>query len=710
MKKIKEAGKRIIASFMIVLTLSFTVIGDYVMPPVETEAAAAATASLLMALIEAVMGSIGLTFSTQADLKECADGFQYGVDNGLVYEASNGVEIFSKIKDFLLAPNKTVDQATLEALQEALYNQNAGKLAESSDVGAASSGVAAGSANFKFMSSFTASNLLFGGRPGYKSNNPSYGEMTVKEDPSYYYFVISSLFSDGRIKMHIQYPYVTPFTYPYGVVYDASSQSFYFVDKFGNKGVDYGYCCDLSYSSTYDSYYQSYVNDLLYADRMYSSKFCLTGSHYSDVGKNLVFIKPGIRFFNSAAALRNALLLSDYAPTSPVYGLTSSAGTKPFTKNEDGTLTLKDLQPSITKAVESAVSSAISANPSITQEDLNAMVAQILVSNTEIKDEIKDDIGESTSFLAGILAEIKAIVTGNTKTLSGLSEQVTAVQDSVSKIGAGSTDGTSALKEPVESIADQFTVIDGGASDPGDGNKDDEPDVWAVGPVASIKLLQPLFTFLTKPLKIITNSLRQIWTQIKLVPGNISSALHEWVFPALQNQLDKLDRLIKIVGDGFTALPDNFKAALENLKIEVPEITIPEIKVPEINLPEAINYTSAFSRIIELLESFFVIDSAALASAASGFDAVWEDKFPFGSRLHAILGGFSFPDNFDYPVIKMQTPDILKQFYKQDYIVLCDFSQFKTQCVWVRNLCRCLLWFSFALSFINHLRTQFHVG
>ena len=697
MKRARKAVRRILASFMIVLTLSFTVIGDYMMPPVETQAAAA-TSALLMALIEAVMGSIGLTFSTQADLKECADGFQYGIDNGLEYQASNGVEIFSKIKDFLLAPNKVVDQDTLAALQEAMYTQSAGKVSSSTDVTA--SGVTSFSlSNVSMVSSLSESTILFGSTFCYCYGNDRYGK--VSYDSSFVSrcsIFTSMLNSNGGITCMFHYNVNSPFAY----VYNPDSRFIYPVDKFGNK-LDYNnYANSYQYSSYYDGYYYGGSESLPYAsvNNQYSD-FCPT---LSGTKKSILYIAPGIRFFSSPAALKNALLLSDYAPSSPVYGLSSSAGTKPFTKNEDGSLTLKDLEPSITKAVESAVNTAMAANPSITDADLNAMVSEILASNTEIKDEIKDDIGESTSFLAGILSEIKTLVKGNATSISSLSDQVTAVQDSISKIGA--TDGSSALKEPVESIADQFTVIDGTGGDTGgDGDKNDEPDVWAVGPVTSIKLLQPLFTFLGKPLQIITNSLRQIWTQTTEIPGNIDSALHEWVFPALESQLAKMDNLISIVGNGFKSLPDTLSAALADIKVNVPDISIPDI-----NIPEPINYTNSFSRIIELLESFFVIDTAALSDAASGFNDVWADKFPFGSRLNTILGGFTFSDNFNYPVIKMETPDILKQFYSNDYIVLCDFAQFKTQCIWVRNLCRCLLWFSFALSFINHLRTQFHVG
>lgn len=110
------------------------------------------------------------------------------------------------------------------------------------------------------------------------------------------------------------------------------------------------------------------------------------------------------------------------------------------------------------------------------------------------------------------------------------------------------------------------------------------------------------------------------------------------------------------------------------------------------------------------VNSFFVIDTAAIDTALAGFDTVWEEKVPFGGAITDMFDNFSFSEDYDYPVISMKTPDILKSFYAEDLIILCDFANYAVYCVWARNLVRALLWFSFGFSVVNHLKTDFHVG
>ena len=110
------------------------------------------------------------------------------------------------------------------------------------------------------------------------------------------------------------------------------------------------------------------------------------------------------------------------------------------------------------------------------------------------------------------------------------------------------------------------------------------------------------------------------------------------------------------------------------------------------------------------VNSFFVIDTAAIDTALAGFDTVWEEKVPFGGAITDMFNNFSFSEDYYYPVISMKTPDILKSFYAEDLIILCDFANYAAYCVWARNLVRALLWFSFGFSVVNHLKTNFNVG
>lgn len=110
------------------------------------------------------------------------------------------------------------------------------------------------------------------------------------------------------------------------------------------------------------------------------------------------------------------------------------------------------------------------------------------------------------------------------------------------------------------------------------------------------------------------------------------------------------------------------------------------------------------------IDSVFVLDFEAINAAVSDMAAVWETTFPFASDLFALFDDFNFSEDYEYPVIKMKTPDILNTYYQDEYIILCDFANYAYYCKWVRNLIKGLLWFSFALSVFNHLKTDLSIG
>lgn len=727
MNKALGVVKRFVAALMAAVILSFTVVGDYVMPPCETEAAA--VVSLLMSLVESCLASLGLTMSSQSDLQNMAEGLQYGMDNSWSYKASNGLEVFSTIKDFIDDTEHKLTKQKVDAVSEAMYNFSVKQISSSADVlpnatdfpydAVPCSGDSSVSVPVVTTSVLTADMLTYGFDVPYFTD-----ERVLKYSENA--FVSSNFCSDGSIYFSFG---SSMSSYPafFGFVYNSASGVFNPYDVYGSyiqdKYSKFWSEGRVSFQNSSNTFIPSGMhNGLNFSSSDLNTKsFAIVGTFASKNSSSLVrsrlYIKPGTPVYYSLDDLKEAgkIYTYGYNPKSMVYGLSSAAAMGLFQKVDDDTYKLKSETPSLTQAVQSAVATAKENNSEITEEQLNEMVAQVIASNNQMKDEIKDDISEQTSVISGLLSEIKSIVNGNSvkvsslaDQLAGVSAQVTSVQDTVSNF---STDGSSALKESVDDIASQFTVIEGtGGSSEDNNDENEEPKIWGAGAYTSIKLLQPLLEFLGSPLEIITHSLRQIWTQIKDVPGNIDNALQQWVLPALNSQLSNLQNIYDVVDGGLKALPASISEAIGKLEVEVPEIQIPEINVPEISIPEPINYTSALSRITELLENLFVIDTAAISDAASGFDTVWNDKLPFGNKLYAILGGFSFSSNYNYPVIKIETPEILKLFYKDDYIILCDFENYKQQCLWVRNLVRCLLWFSFGLSVFNHLRTNFHVG
>ena len=141
--------------------------------------------------------------------------------------------------------------------------------------------------------------------------------------------------------------------------------------------------------------------------------------------------------------------------------------------------------------------------------------------------------------------------------------------------------------------------------------------------------------------------------------------------------------------------------------MNVPEITVPDVNV---NLPDFPDYTDLLGKIINLLESFFVIDADMILAHADALKDLWLLHLPFLEQLQTLFGAFNFGDSYSYPVIKIKTPSILVGYYDSDYIVLLDFADYSKYVLWARNLVRAMLWFTFGLSVFKHFRTSLHVG
>ena len=71
---------------------------------------------------------------------------------------------------------------------------------------------------------------------------------------------------------------------------------------------------------------------------------------------------------------------------------------------------------------------------------------------------------------------------------------------------------------------------------------------------------------------------------------------------------------------------------------------------------------------------------------------------------------FKFSDNYTYPVIDIDNPDILKKFYNHSKLVLIDFADYKEQFLWARLIVKCSLWFAFAYHIIKLFRVRFTIS
>lgn len=130
------------------------------------------------------------------------------------------------------------------------------------------------------------------------------------------------------------------------------------------------------------------------------------------------------------------------------------------------------------------------------------------------------------------------------------------------------------------------------------------------------------------------------------------------------------------------------------------------------------DYTGFLGQIINLLKSilqaikdfmsWFIIDFDAIKahlllaldslSDFSGFNA-------FMDIVTDIKGQIS--DNYDYPVIKMTTPDILLPFFKSSEIILIDFEDYAKYFLMVRLAIKFSLYFGFGLWIIRDIKVAF---
>lgn len=220
-------------------------------------------------------------------------------------------------------------------------------------------------------------------------------------------------------------------------------------------------------------------------------------------------------------------------------------------------------------------------------------------------------------------------------------------------------------------------------------------------------LWERLFQWLSKIYDALIQ-LPQILTSNGLVLGNIVSSMStislavQAIQTAAEGLLSGFDGLeIPDYADLIRALPAQFADAIE---------------FPEINIPEIPNYLDILKQMLELLknllklgnietllQSMFVIDYDAVSAAMKDALNVWD--FDFLTDLKNLFS-FKYTDQYDYPRIAVKCPKILAPYYGKAEIVLCDFSNYKTQLKWGRNIIRMMIWVYFLYAVFNHFRVK----
>lgn len=744
-RQIKGGVRRMAVAFLTAVMLTFTVAGDCVVPPVQVSATGL-EADILLAIIEAAMASMGMSYSSTADLNNAANALQYGMDNDYQY-AVQGTDLFAGLKEGLkssTAKSLVLPTMVWVALQDFLYNMSAGEISTASDV--VNSGVAGGIEKVTSFSSnadvlFGNDTIVYDRKNRYVSEKPIDFNVLSKS-PVVILGITAGLDIYCDVAILSKYVNSGGFFVLQDNIYTLYSRTGVLIESsFMTRTAEYMsdwnmYYCVYGKTFPFDGFPSS-------GDRV-NSYICpglLVGTYSQPITQVKVKINPGVKIYPSReAGLMMEGSFALYKPQSKVYGLSSVAGSKSVTKNDDGTVTLSNLQTGITQAVQQAVDTAIANNPAITEEEANAIAAKVIASNEQIKDEISSEIEGQTGVLTGLLTAIKLVVDANTVGLNGIAEDIADLQESINDMSI--TDGTGALQlqEDVADIKDQFKVIEGGGGNAGDNDEEPhEPKIWVPNTFKVPAFLSGLVTFLTAPFLVMTDGIRQIWLNISSLPENISASFKDWLEPLLrglgfangiqilpgQGFKDWLEPLLQglSIANGVLIKPgQEFKDWLEPLLrgigfangIEIfPGQAFKDWLEP---LLQGLGLANGLTlpqldTIQDILTDAFVIDAAQIMDAAQGIDDVWKDVFPYDG-VSGLFDGFRFTDNYAYPVIKMSTPPVLQQFYTDDYIVFLDFGgeMFRKYCLWARNLVRAFIWFKCALHILSKFKVRLHIG
>lgn len=382
----------------------------------------------------------------------------------------------------------------------------------------------------------------------------------------------------------------------------------------------------------------------------------------------------------------------------------------------------------ITKTVEDALNDYVKEHPDATDEEKNDVVAGILPKIDDVNDHIEDTTDEvvtSNSWLSKIYTKIN-----------------TRLDTTLSSVKSAIVDGTSALKEDTEDIRDSFKVIKGGGSQEPEEDPDPEPHVWAPVIPDTAKFLKPVLEFLGKPLSIITKYLDKLKTSAENALKEIKSirvGWQEWIKGTYDNctgifntQLPNIIQVLQGLAGSAVSLPANIASSLaeilpdalnnvlDKIEVIVPPIEIPDIEIapvpvevevptPEINFPPIPDYTGLLQQILAAIQNIFALDADAVGDAQKRFNDAVDDVVPDLPDFPKLFGSFQTTDKIEYPVFKMQTPKVLREYYDHDYIILLDCKDYAEYIVWIRRILQAAIWLTFAYTVLCHFKVDLSV-
>lgn len=185
----------------------------------------------------------------------------------------------------------------------------------------------------------------------------------------------------------------------------------------------------------------------------------------------------------------------------------------------------------------------------------------------------------------------------------------------------------------------------------------------------------------------------------------ILGKLSSWLFPEWFAKLFGIlegwtfanwwDALLEKLGMYFKVVPDFLSDILTGVKSLVKAIPEALEKIWEgvISIPDSI------ADVLAEIKAIVIPDVAVIATHIPSAETMFNISFPTGIFSH-----FNSYSHVIYPVIAIDTPDILRQFYSSNRIVLCDFGEYKTICADVRSVLAWVLRVGLSIWFVKHFR------
>ena len=443
--RILNRFKNFIATLVLSVSIVCAGVGGSYFSVYEVHASGVLEYSIMASLIEAVMASMGMSFSSTNDLNSVVAGLNNMSDTYPDY-TFKGVKIFEALREALfnakLGATVALPYACIEWLSDWLYGSTSQIRSEASDVTYCSPSLAASGVQVisgDFSEQFFVNNNLFFDLPVYRGSKlvdvwhdlPLYDKPLVVTVFNSYKGTYSIFYSSGAVLLYPQSIEPTELGAIDGSVIDSVFKSFqesgsksihdqcFMQGGFSQFDVPNGYTSsyrDAEDNTAYALWFRSRGNNL---GGTYNNEYPIEYSNYipasSTNAQVRVFINSGTRFYDSYEQYKMEKKYETFAPSSAVYG--SSSSSNELSKTDEGVVTLQLTDAQLTATIEKAVADALAANPSITEEMINELVSEQVASLNKVQDAVE----ENTTVVSGILQKVLVAIENLTDSiLTGL--------------------------------------------------------------------------------------------------------------------------------------------------------------------------------------------------------------------------------------------------------------------------------------------------